>query len=383
VREVQVSELCGPSKRKAVIGAVAVGLLLCCVAGATMARTNQVRVARARALGEALPPDEQGVLSSLGVHLLLPWETTYTTTTTTVTSTGTSTSVTTVVTTTSTATETNTTTSVTETSNLYPSLFCFSVMRADGYELSLVRNQLNKGVSIFQCDAWAVYSDTATWLTPGPPVKIMTTLIGTSLEAPEGQIEHILNTDIFIQAFAKVREHKHYNQQDWIVKIDPDAVFLPDRLRTHLQAAAPERGSNLYFWNCPASFKLFGAVEVFSKQAMDLFFDNLDRCKTEFPWQEWGEDLFLRRCMDLLGVEHKEDFGLLTDAYCGEQPYPCDSGKVAFHPFKAPETYFKCLEEATGGEPTPAPPAQIEPMEDLLPAGPNGAGAAEEPTATV
>lgn len=247
-------------------------------------------------------------------------------------------------------------------------------MRADGdladsHELSLLRSQLERGASIFQCDFWAVYSDTKTWLTPGPPVRIETTVIDTSLEAPSGEIEHILNTDIFLKAFEQVHQHPDFEQSDFVVKIDPDAVFLPDRLRTHLLSAAPVPGGSLYFWNCPASFKLFGAVEVFSKEAMNQFFQNLDRCKTEFPWQEWGEDLFLRRCMDLLGAEHREDFGLLTDAYCGEQPFPCDSGKVAFHPFKAPETYFQCLEEATGGAPTPAPapPAQIETAEDQPP----------------
>jgi hypothetical protein len=195
-----------------------------------------------------------------------------------------------------------------------------------------------------------VYSDTKTWLTPGPPVRLETTVINASLEAPEGQIEHILNTDIFIQAFNMVHEHPRYEHNDWFVKIDPDAVFFPSRLKAHLLKAAPQPGANVYFWNCPASFKFFGAVEVFSKVAMDTYFDGLDRCKTEFPWTTWGEDMFLRRCMDLIGVEHKEDFGLLMDAYCGEQPYPCNSEKVAFHPFKASETYFKCLEEATAGE---------------------------------
>merc|ERR1719195_2476659 len=42
------------------------------------------------------------------------------------------------------------------------------------YELELVQTQLLTGASIFGCEDWMVFSDVDTWLSPGPPVKLMT-----------------------------------------------------------------------------------------------------------------------------------------------------------------------------------------------------------------
>lgn len=206
--------------------------------------------------------------------------------------------------------------------------------------------QLSKGASIFACEDWAVYSDKQVWLSPGPPVRLDATVLNTSLVARTGVVEHILNVEIFMTAFEQVRRDARFKLHDFIVKVDPDAVFIPHRLKSHLRLAAPERDSTLYLTNCKASFEFYGALEVFSRKALETYFKGQSTCKENLPWKEWGEDMWMRKCLDFLKVPHKDDFGLLSDAYCGVEPSPCTSGAVAFHPFKAPETYMHCLMQA-------------------------------------
>lgn len=221
-------------------------------------------------------------------------------------------------------------------------------MQCTNYELSLVRTQLAKGLGIFGCDAYSVFSDEKTWLTPGPPVRIDSTVLGINLQAEAGTKEHILNTEIFLKAWEQVQADGLYMQHDWIVKVDPDAVFFPQRLRDRLVRIAPsDSGASLYLLNCKLSFGFFGALEVISRVALMTFYDGLERCKNFLPWRSFGEDMFLQKCLNFLEVAQHADFGLLADAYCGEQPSPCISGKVAFHPFKNVETYLKCVHEAS------------------------------------
>jgi len=222
-----------------------------------------------------------------------------------------------------------------------------------------VRSQLAQGVSIFGCEAWAVYSDEKTWLTPGPPVRLESEKLNTSLQVSAGRVEHILNTEVFVKAFEAVRRDEKFKASDWVVKVDPDAVFFPQRLKQHILKVAPARGGALYFINCKASFGLFGALEVFSKRAMETYSDGVHHCKAKLDWKEWGEDLWMRRCMDLLQVQQVKDFELLSDAYCGEQPSPCASHRVAFHPFKAPETYFTCWRQGEAALPSESLSSQV------------------------
>lgn len=220
-------------------------------------------------------------------------------------------------------------------------------MRCNSYEVSLVRTQLSKGLSIFGCDAYSVFSDERTWLTPGPPIRIDSTALGISLQAKAGTKEHILNTEIFLKAWEQVKADGLYIQHDWIVKVDPDAVFFPQRLRYHLvRMSSVSADASLYFLSCRLSLGL-GALEVMSRVTLLIFYGGLERCKQVLPWRSFGEDMFLRRCLDFLGVVPRTDFSLVSDGYCGDQPSPCISGRVAFHPFKDVETYLKCAHEAS------------------------------------
>jgi hypothetical protein len=153
---------------------------------------------------------------------------------------------------------------------------------------------------------------------------------------------------MFLKAWEQVKTDGLYRQHDWIVKVAPDAVFFPQRLRDRLVRIAPvNSGASMYLLNCKLSFGFFGALEVMSRVALLSFYEGLERCKNVLPWRSIGEDMFLQKCLDFLEVAPRPEFGLLSDSYCGEQPSPCISGKVAFHPFKSVEEYLKCIHEAT------------------------------------
>jgi len=251
---------------------------------------------------------------------------------------------------------------MTTTYHTVPSLFCFSVMRVNSYELNNVRTALGKKTSIFACDDFLVFSDQEYTIVPGLPqpgmayledvqgiASVKTTLLRQDLTThpKAGSLEGILNTRIFMQAWRQVDETGIFRQHDWTIKVDPDAVFLPGRLRNDLAEIAPASTSpNLYLVNCKISFGLFGAVEVFSRVALEKYIAGTERCKNELDWKMMGEDLWMRKCFDVLGVQHEDDFRLLSDGYCSDAPSPCQSGKVTFHPFKSALSYLQCYTEA-------------------------------------
>merc|ERR1711982_21385 len=204
----------------------------------------------------------------------------------------------------------------------YPGLrfFCFAFYQADmgttkpNYELSLYRTQLFLGASIFGCPKWVVYSDVDTWLSPGPPL-----LKTTKVYDVDGDF-HILrrkdtgsynNGMMFYQAWLDIRNKKLTADSDWVVKVDGDAVFLPQRLLDTLKGYKAPAGG-VYIENCKkVMFGFFGHLEVVSTDGFNTFLSSLETCKSTLDWKgldpDWkygpyGEDLFMQKCMDKVGV---------------------------------------------------------------------------------
>lgn len=86
---------------------------------------------------------------------------------------------------------------------------------------------------------------------------------------------------------------------------------------------------------------------------MTVFQRGIQRCRDSDVTDEklWGEDVFVRQCLDFLGVTKVNDWELLSETACDEDlSQGCVSGKVAFHPFKDVDSYFKCMDEAKAVE---------------------------------
>jgi hypothetical protein len=243
-------------------------------------------------------------------------------------------------------------------------LFCFEFMTIDTgstkkfYELELVRTQLLTGASIFGCEDWMVFSDVDTWLSPGPPVKLMTVKVDFPHQQKRSKTGTWINTPAFFNVWNKIKEDGRWANNHWTVKSDSDAVFLPSRLRTKL-AGQSVTDAGIYVENCKyVKYGFFGNLEVLSKSAMNTFLTNMEDCKHTLKWDGqpmWGEDMFLQRCMDLHGVDKVSDFALTTDGLCEAdrpvgmkknmkwKPDCATTQTPGMHPFLKPEEYFTCL----------------------------------------
>jgi len=93
-----------------------------------------------------------------------------------------------------------------------------------------------------------------------------------------------------------------------------------------------------------------GPLEVISKAGMAAFSAGMETCQSRFQdeFPLYGEDVFVRHCLRSLAVRQYDDYGILSEDHCDEDPSPCLSGKAAFHPFKNWTSYSKCLKEAGG-----------------------------------
>jgi len=216
-----------------------------------------------------------------------------------------------------------------------------------GYELSLVRTQLQQGVGIFACNEYSVISNTSIVLSPGPPVKIVAEAMQGSLQCGfGGEFNTALNSEIFFRVWLKVIALARFRLHDWTVKMDPDAVFLPGRLRSRFASSDPK--SVVYINNCDEG--LHGPIEVISNGGMRTYAAGIQKCRQrlEAEWMSYGEDVWLRHCLGLLGVNRVDAFDLLREKACRpfKDPVPCVAEAVAFHPLKTPQAYFACLAQA-------------------------------------
>jgi len=262
-------------------------------------------------------------------------------------------------------------------------LYCFSVIVRDvgtpkkpPHDFELVREQLRTGASIFGCEQWSVFSDVDEDLGFGvkpivlPPVQ----------HIGKRKTGAWLNTPLFFLVWQKIKDlqlymgtGEKYGAIDWTVKVDPDAVFLPARLRTKLRSHEVTDGG-IYLVNCHhVEYGFFGSLEIFSTRAMQALVDNYQTCRSELKWdvpgKVFGEDKFAQQCMENRGVDAVEDFSIVNDGLCKGieerakkakatgQPWNtfelepvkancmADRSSAAFHPYKKPEDYMKCLGE--------------------------------------
>merc|ERR1719323_148873 len=122
-----------------------------------------------------------------------------------------------------------------------------------------------------------------------------------------------LNTDVFIRLWGAVSEVGRFSYHAWTVKLDADAVFLPQRLRTLLRPIHP---GALYLNNC--KWGLHGPIEVMGSDAFSALMNDMGKCSSvrdaAMKWQpvhwnkkmkrwigadkdiSFGEDKYLRMC---------------------------------------------------------------------------------------
>jgi len=156
-----------------------------------------------------------------------------------------------------------------------------------------------------------------------------------------------LNTQNFINAINILVGSDLIWEHDWTVKADPDAVIFPDRVRTHVIASGAT-GTAAFYENCfnEDRWKLYGAIEIFSKEAMERYRDaGQQECEWGEDWKGWGEDTYMDVCMHKLGAAAIQSSDLVRDNYCVGEEWDCsDDGPAAFHFFKTADAWRQCLE---------------------------------------
>mmetsp|Transcript_73393 Transcript_73393/g.170252 ORF Transcript_73393/g.170252 Transcript_73393/m.170252 type:complete len:415 (-) Transcript_73393:202-1446(-) len=251
-----------------------------------------------------------------------------------------------------------------------PTLFCTMLMRpAPCYEEELVRAQAKAQVGTFGCNDVAVYSSKKIHLAH----DWHTDIIEGSLKAPIGGEHHtVLNTVVFIKYWHRVFQDERTWKNQWIVKCDPDTVFLPVRLRqmlrTRWEAGKPKDPEEVYLNNC--FLGLHGPIEVMSQQGMKKYKDNEKECTEGIDIENDApqEDVYFQKCSDKLGIKEVKAYNLLLESAwsCKERPSspcannnqcakslqngqglqmeqvkpPCWSPQVAFHPLKTVGSWF-------------------------------------------
>jgi len=228
--------------------------------------------------------------------------------------------------------------------------FCWSLMLPFGYEMDLLKEQHSLAASIFACDAYAVYSNKSVTVAPG----VETSVVDVDLTVKFGGDSYsALNTWIFIAVWKRVIEEGWHKNYDWIVKVDPDAVFFPERLRPIL---AKHAGAG-YINNC--RYGLHGPIEVIAAKTMSTLAADYaaswdkkspKRCVKELHFGQWGEDFFLSQCMKkVYNIVPQLDEKLMCEAHCScKDWYWCTDGtdRVTYHPFKRADMYKQCMANA-------------------------------------
>jgi len=236
------------------------------------------------------------------------------------------------------------------------------------YDLELIRTNLFLGTSIFGCESYRVYSDTATWLSPGSVETVKLEDVDNNFYYAKRKFNgHWINANMHIAAWKKIKEENMWSSKDWTIKVDADTVFLPVRLREKLDTFEVTP-NGIYIENCKfQNYGFYGAIEIISRQAVATLIEGLDDCKKSLNYmgsdnkilknEPWGEDVFVQSCMDLKGVDKVPAFDVATDALCkasvpeGEKKNKkwrpdCATTKTPMmHPFMTTKHYFDCLKE--------------------------------------
>lgn len=267
------------------------------------------------------------------------------------------------------------------------SLFCFSAYRvnkgtsdADDNAYNLLLKQKQNSVGIFACDMWRVYSDVDANLDEYKIIKVSGDDFYQSRRPDVGGWggNQWINTPFYRQVWKKIYEEYPqggFSTKQWTVKADPDTLFIPARLSARLQNQ-PVPATGLYIEHCKGvDYGFFGSLEVMSKTAALILFQNLEKCYNgELNWKGdelaqkygwYGEDLFAQRCMDLHNVKKIWQFDLVADGTCPQgRPWGKEKEKkwipdvetcrardtfVAFKPLKFSDNYFACLSAINGG----------------------------------
>jgi hypothetical protein len=240
-----------------------------------------------------------------------------------------------------TETDTRPTTTVT---NVFtsPSLFCFALGEAYSYEADLLRLARKMNTSIYGCDQHLSLTDIEIDIGTEDDPEI-TSAIG-SLKCEKGSWGSWANAGVFLKGWKAVMKDGRYKRNDWVVKVDADTVFHPNRLKQHVMNV-PAVDDKSYFKNFMDGYPVIGALEIASKSAIVEMSERTWECEQV---AYGAEDDWFVKCMRVLGAWQREDWELLQHEEHPQGNMCYNPRFVAMHPYKDKNQYKTCLDQAEG-----------------------------------
>jgi hypothetical protein len=204
------------------------------------------------------------------------------------------------------------------------SLYCFMVVMRGGYEEALMQAAKDMDTSVFQCEAHDVLDGQV------------------AAQVEEGDWSSVSNSEVFVDVWRRVIAANRFQEADWTVKVDPDTVFFPDRLRSMIADLRPQAWQPIYLKNSQRFNGFLGAIEVLTKQAVELYSEfGLIGCAP--MEQNSGEDGYLKDCLDSIGAKYMMQDNILLSN--GNEKH-CEMVHATFHPFKDVGRWHSCFDRA-------------------------------------
>mmetsp|Transcript_16399 Transcript_16399/g.38867 ORF Transcript_16399/g.38867 Transcript_16399/m.38867 type:complete len:390 (+) Transcript_16399:33-1202(+) len=228
------------------------------------------------------------------------------------------------------------------------SLYCFTCVTPNTYEVGMIAAMEKLGVGMFECDGFDIISNTtADELFKDYPetakkladkvhviqrelyVKTVKGPVGHDTSSPatdptsplyQGKhavMKHLANTPVFKDVWSKLFELGTFEKYDYTCKLDVDAVIVPARLSGMLATRPAKKEFFLNSLHDMYGNFLHGPVELISKLGMYAFRDAFDACDKKLDEQLYGEDFWANKCWALLAIPAVKtaDMRLLYDEY--------------------------------------------------------------------
>lgn len=201
-------------------------------------------------------------------------------------------------------------------------LFCWMAVLPGSFEEVLVRLAAQKSASIFACESHKVY------------------LSSPSLLVQQGSWVSWANRDSFVKVWQHLIVDGQWRKSAWTVKVDPDAVWVPSRLRPILGGFHIHTDAAVYVKNTRKDFGFLGPIEILSKAAVAVLLATYQQCSLTAGDAAMGEDGWLKGCLDQAGVTALSNQEILS---ASDDTNTCwDHSHVAYHAFKDPGAWEEC-----------------------------------------
>lgn len=224
------------------------------------------------------------------------------------------------------------------------SLFCMSVLGDIEQDAELVKAQLTRHAGIFACEEHAVFAEgEQVLLGLGDDSRPKYTQLIPPAEHSSRRLASgsSSRTELFMRVWDAVDSGDLFRKCDYTVKVEPDTVFFPSRLRAKLSEQPCDDGRGRYLLNCEEPRALLGSLEVLSKHATEVYLRKKHLCLDQLQWKDLAEDQFLSQCLNQLEVGHIDGSSLLSDRRCKESPCT-DTSKAALGGFKDRMSWVQC-----------------------------------------